>query len=252
MEKLPTTEQTENSVKIENKFITDHQKVFKELEPLVKFIDFWRISGQVLADIIEPLEIIPVEIIMSAYRYMARSNNSNLNNIRGIPQTINESDYVWDESGCGSKLIIENDGKVVRANGNSSHQNVRAKMILVKGIFEWDVIIEKWCNDSWIGVCASENFDYENFAGNQPTGWALGSSGNCWNSGSTFFHYCPSFGVGTIITVHLDMNKRSCAFTVNGTKYPEVSEWDNLSSKLYPVVSLKHPGRFRIQPHQKI
>ena len=46
------------------------------------------------------------------------------------------------------------------------------------------------------------------------------------------------------------MNKRTCAFTVNGTKYPEVSIWNNLPSRLHPVVSLRYPGRFRIQIHQ--
>ena len=61
MGRLPTLEQTENSVQVENKFIADHQKVAKELEPLVKFIDFRRIKGQILADIIEPLGIIPSE-----------------------------------------------------------------------------------------------------------------------------------------------------------------------------------------------
>src|SRR3954453_13445768 len=51
--------------------------------------------------------------------------------------------------------------------------------------------------------------------------------------------------------VHLDMNKRTCAFTDNGTKYPEVSAWNNLPSKLYPVVSLCSSTRIRIQPYRK-
>ena len=66
------------------------------------------------------------------------------------------------------------------------------------------------------------------------------------NKGLSYFQ---PFGEGTRITVHLYMNKRTCAFTVNGTKYPEVSGWNNLPLKLYPVVSLNYPGRFRIQPH---
>jgi len=80
----------------------------------------------------------------------------------------------------------------------------------------------------------------------------LSSSGYCYNSSSELANYCPKFGDNTKITVHLDMNKRTCAFTVNGTKYPEVSKWNNLPSKLYPVVSLKYLGHFRIQSHQKI
>ncbi|CAB5356764.1 unnamed protein product [Rhizophagus irregularis] len=249
-ELLPTLEQVENSIKVGNKFITDRQKVAKELEPLVKFIDFRRIKIQILSDFIEPLEIIiPDKIISDAYRYVALLNNLSLCDIRGKP--IYEPSYVFDETASGSKLIVEDNGKIVHAPNGVGHQNVRTKIALEnKGIFEWDVIIEKTCTWGWVGVCASKNLNYESFAGFQPTGWTLGSNGECYNSHKAV-KYCPPFGDGTIITVHLDMNKRTCAFTVNGTKYQEVSEWNNLPPKLYPVVSLCHPGRFRIQPHQK-
>ncbi|CAG8640438.1 19924_t:CDS:2 [Rhizophagus irregularis] len=249
MERLPTLEQIENSYHVENNLIIDHQKVANEIKPLVDYIDFRRIKGQVLVDFIEPLGIIPEKIILSVYREMAKLNNSYFNDTRGIPLLM----HVWDESACGSKLIIEDGGKIVRAPNEYGHQNVRAKIELENdGIFEWDVIIEKVCTYAWVGVCASENLNYETFAGWQPTGWVLGSNGNCCNTNVEEFNYCPSFHNmdGTIVTVHLDMNKRTCAFTVNGTKYREVSEW-KLPLKLYPVVSLSHLGRFRIQPHQK-
>jgi hypothetical protein len=247
MEWFTTFKSTGNSIELENKSITDRQKIAKELEPLVKYIDFRRIKGQVLVDFIEPLEIIPVEIILSVYRYLAKSNNSDLNDTRGMPIMM----YVWDELACGSKLIIEDNGKTVQApNGCTSHQNVRAKIVLEnEGIFEWDVIIEKLSGYAWVGVCSPENLNYETFAGDQPTGWVIGSNGEYANSAKRT-KYCSQFGDGTIVTVHLDMIKRSCAFTVNGTKYREISEW-NLPSKLYPVVSLRHPSRFRIQSHQK-
>src|SRR4051812_30813261 len=112
MERLPTLKQLEKSIRVENKVITDHQKITKELEPLIKFIDFKRIKGQILTVIIEPLEIVPTEMIMSVYRHKAMTNNSDLNVNRGI------NDYVWDETACGSKLIIEDNGKVVQAQNN--------------------------------------------------------------------------------------------------------------------------------------
>ncbi|GES97512.1 hypothetical protein GLOIN_2v1777853 [Rhizophagus clarus] len=250
MERLPTLEQMKNSFKAEDKFIADHQKVAEELKPLIKFIDFRRIKGQILVNFIEPLKIIPSEVILEVYRFKTLSDKSDLNVIRGGP--ICEFNYVWDESACGPNLIIEDDGQIVQATENcNSHQNVRAKIKLEsEDIFEWDVIIEKVCTHAWVGVCASENLDYEKFAGEQPTGWVLGSYGGCYNSNKAM-GYCPSFGDGTKVTVHLDMNKRTCAFTVNGIKYPEVSKWNNLPSKLYPVVSLSYPGRFRILPHKK-
>ncbi|CAB5356730.1 uncharacterized protein OCT59_000998 [Rhizophagus irregularis] len=248
MEQLPTLEQIqENPVQTKNKIIADHQKVAKELEPLVKLIDFRRIKGQILVNIIEPLGITPIEIILNVYRYNMLSFNSDLNDTRGIP-----FNYVYDESACGSNLIIEDNGTVVYApNDSISYKSVSAKVALEnKGVFEWDVIIEKSCTSAAVGVCTSENFNYETWAGYQTTGWVLSSEGKSVTS-NAWLGYCPLFGDGTKITVHLDMNKRTCAFTVNGTKYPEVSAWNNLPSKLYPVVSLECPGRFRIQPHKK-
>ncbi|RIA88452.1 concanavalin A-like lectin/glucanase domain-containing protein [Glomus cerebriforme] len=250
MERVPTLKQIKDSIQVEKKSITDHQKVVKELEPLIKFIDFSQIKGKVLTDIIEPLEIVPTEVILNAYRQKARSNNSDSNGIRGI-QKFNELQCIWDESACGSKLIIEDNGKVVYAPDKTGFQNVRAKIAFENdGIFEWDVIIEKACHYIWVGVCA-ENLDYENFAGHQSTGWVIGSGGHSCNSRNCL-SYCSIFGDGAKITVHLDMSQRTCAFTVNGTKYPEVSKWNNLPSKLYPAIALKSPGRLRIQPHQKI
>jgi hypothetical protein len=247
--------QIDNSIQVddENKFIAENQKVAKELEPLIEFIDFRRIEGQVLTDIIDPLEIISTNVILDVYRLKIRSNNSDINNIRGIP--IHYSNYVWDESACGENLIIEDNGKIVHAPITwASHQNVRSKTVFeINGIFEWDVIIEKSCSCAWVGVCSTENFDYTYFAGEQHTGWVLGSDGSYSHSSNRIYNnYCPPFGDGTIVTVHLNMNKRTCAFTVNGTKYPEMTAWNNLPSKLYPVVSLRHPGRFRIRPHRKI
>ena len=239
----PTLEQINNSVQVENKHIIDHQKVAKELEPLIEFIDFKRVKGQILVSIIEPLEIIPTEIVLGAYRHKILSNDSDLvNEFRGT------HDYVWDESACGSKLIIEDNGRVVKASGGCNFKSVRAKMMFEnKGIFEWDVIIEKE-KDTRVGVCASEKFDYGASAVGQSTGWVLFSDGRFWNSSGRITNYCPKFGDGATITVHLDMNKRTCAFTVNGTKYSEVSGHNNnIPSKLYPVVSLGHTGRVRIK-----
>jgi hypothetical protein len=256
IKQLPTLEQLEqlNTVQVEKKSITDHQKVAEELEPLVEFINFKQIKGRILVNIVEPLGIIPNEIILNVYRQNTLSIHSDSNDIRGIPiYRFNDSNLVFDESACGSKLIIEDNGKVVQAPINcEKHQSVRAKMILDnKSIFEWDVIIEKTCRFIYVGVCSSENFNYEELAGKQSTGWVVGSCGSCCNSGKWINNYCPSLKDGTKITVHLNMYKRTCSFTINGEKYSEVSEWDNLPSNLYPVVSLYYPGRLRIQPHQK-
>jgi hypothetical protein len=247
---LPSLEQLENSIQVKNEFITDNQNVTKELEPLVKFIDFSQIKGKILADIIEPLKIISTEIILCAYRQKVTSlNNDDINGTRGIPYNF---DYVWDKSACGSKLIIENNKKVVSApSGVNSYQGIRSKVALEdNGIFEFDFIIEKECKPAWVGVCSSEHLNFESMSTAQSTIWVLSSTGYCFNSGRGS-NYCQPFGDGAKVIIHLNMNKKTCAFTVNGIKYPEVSGWNNLPSKLYPLVTLRYPGRYRIQSYHR-
>ncbi|RIA81902.1 concanavalin A-like lectin/glucanase domain-containing protein [Glomus cerebriforme] len=223
------------------------QQIVEELKPLTKYIDFKLIQGSILANIIEPLNIIPMQVLFDAYRYHAKSNYIKLNKFRGY----NKSNLIWDDTACGSKLIIKDNGGVVCAsNCVDGCQTVRSKFGFCDiGIYEWDIIIEKYCANSWIGICDSINIDYEKWAGLQTNAWVLGSNGSCYNNFIETIGYCPPFGEGDIITVHLNMNERSCAFSINGRKYPPVTTWNNLPSKLYPAVSLFRPGQFRIQLH---
>jgi hypothetical protein len=157
MERLPTSEQieqVENSVQVDSKdkIIVNHQEITRKLEPLVEHINFMRMDGQILADIIEPLEIIPAKISIDVYRQKARLNKSELNKTRGIPVAIGFK-YVWDESECGSNALIEDNGRIACFRSrNNCWKNIRAKMALEdKSIFEWDVIIEKDCSFAWVG-----------------------------------------------------------------------------------------------------
>ncbi|CAB5188826.1 uncharacterized protein OCT59_000866 [Rhizophagus irregularis] len=243
---LPVLEQIENQIQVENNF-TDCQKVAEILEPLIEYIDFKRIKGQILAKFIEPLGIIPSEVIMDVYRYKVMSNDSDLNDVRGI------SSYAWDELACGSRLIIKENGNVVESPYGNHLQSIRSRMSFEnEGIYEWDVIIERKCKIVYVGVCGPGDLNYEKFAGSQPNGWVLGSNGNCCNSGIWQNEYCNKFGDGARVTVHLNMNCGTCAFTVNGVRYPDVLVWNDLPSRLYPVASLCHPGRLRIQPSQNV
>ena len=160
---------------------------------LTKFIDFRRIKGQIFVDVIEPLNIIP-EIVLNFYRNMAKSCALNLNHTRGIP--------VWNASACGSGLILDDDGKVVRVIRDCGYKSVRSKMTLDnESIFEWDVIFRdnEELYSAYVGVCAPENFDYEASVEVQSTNWVLDSSdGQFWDS-ENWKNYCPSFGNGSKI-----------------------------------------------------
>jgi hypothetical protein len=251
MEQFPTLEELKNSNEVKNIIIINHQKIAKELEPLIKFIDFNKIDTEILSDIIEPLNIIPTEIFLNTYRQKARLNKTKIVRIQGTPY--NFIDYVWDETACGSKLVIGDDGKDVYTKIDCEFQGIKSKVIFEdKGIFEWDIIIEN-NSLSCVGLCTplEHNFDYE-VKKSLTDKWMLGSDGNCYNYPKYRREreaYCLPFGDSAIITVHLDMNMKTCAFTVNGIRYPEVTWWDNLPSRLCPLVIISHPGRARIQPH---
>ncbi|RIA84160.1 hypothetical protein C1645_832704 [Glomus cerebriforme] len=230
-----------------NEFMT----MKKRLSRFIPLIRFYHISSEDFLLKVYPFkEILPRKLIdnMLAY-HMVPKEKFKIINISPQRFTSRLPRYVWDKFASGTKLIIDDDEKSVGAkNDCNSCQNVRAQIRLEdSGIFEWDIIIEKTCSFAWVGVCASENFNYETFAGYQSTGWVLGSNGYCWNSAKSL-KYCPSFinENGVKITVRLNMIKRTCAFTINNIKYPEVLGWNNLPSKLYLVVSLCHPGHFRI------
>src|ERR1044072_182513 len=121
--------------------------------------------------------------------------------------------------------------------------------------FDWAVIMEKVSINTWVGVCPSKGFNFDR-GGFQHPGCVIGTDGSYSNLFSNTDqrtrNYCPPFGDGAKITVHLDMNRRTLAFTVNGKKYPEVPAWKNIPSKLYPMVALYYPGRVRIQSYRKV
>ncbi|CAG8612949.1 10867_t:CDS:2 [Rhizophagus irregularis] len=238
---------------LEKRPIIEKDRIAEEFEPLTKYIDFRRIDGKILNDIIDPLEIVPMKTLYNATKYQAKHGNSSLSDIRGISPSLyrfTESDCVWNESFHGSLISLLDGGKVAEAS-SSELQNVRANILCCKGVYEWDIIIEKYCVFTWIGVCSAESkLDYESFAGSQSNAWILGSSGECRNGQDTF-KYCSSFaGNYQTVTVHLDMTQKTIAFTVKGERQSEVLKWNNLPSKLYPIVSICEPGRIRIQPHK--
>ncbi|RIA95690.1 concanavalin A-like lectin/glucanase domain-containing protein [Glomus cerebriforme] len=235
------------------KFVEIRSEIIQMFTPLFEYIEFWRIDAKILHYIIEPLEIIPKDIMFEIYRTIAKLNKSQTPDTRGIPYIYIEdsAEYVWDMNFCGSQLIVEDVEKtiVTAIPECTNNQSVRAKIAMIdRGQYEWDVIIESMCdNNIWVGVMSEENFDYNKSACDQPNGWVYGSQG-VYTNNNINIKCDTSFSVGDRITVHLNMNNKTCVFSVNGKI--QGTAWSNLPSKLYPIVSFSHPGRIRIQPPQ--
>ncbi|CAG8459527.1 6949_t:CDS:2 [Funneliformis mosseae] len=98
--------------------------VIKEmLSTLLPFIDFRRIEINILADIIEPLQLLPTSRLLDAYRFQAREKKS-LPHMRGIP--LFEWNLQWEKNAKGSNLLLRENNSVVESipGGVNTHQNV--------------------------------------------------------------------------------------------------------------------------------
>ncbi|CAG8763526.1 10419_t:CDS:1, partial [Acaulospora morrowiae] len=70
------------------------QQEMTELSRILKHIDFISISGKILADIIEPLKVVPLEILLDAYRHKAKNEV-----VWEEKKALME--FTWDRNFCG-------------------------------------------------------------------------------------------------------------------------------------------------------
>ncbi|CAG8444940.1 8509_t:CDS:1 [Ambispora leptoticha] len=222
--------------------LTQYQPlIVKILSPIIRYVDLRLIHADILANVIEPLQVVPADKLLKAYRF--HSINQVLRSTkRGLPC------FRWDKSAVGPNLMVSEDKSIVEAPPNLTiHESARAtELITGTGIYEWDIVIEENCGYAWIGVCAAEGVDFGVFLGGQATGWVIGSSGSAYHANRATPYGSP-FDKGATVTVHLDMTNRTIAFSIDGSRQPIA--WADIPSKVYPAVSLNAPGRFRIKPH---
>ncbi|GBB83792.1 hypothetical protein RclHR1_10460006 [Rhizophagus clarus] len=224
----------------------------KQLKPLLPYFDLHRMDFMCIMNYIEPLNIFPSERMLDAYRckidenISAQENESRL--IRGIPifrwqayhERIIELNYGFQ---------VSKDGFTVQVNDNSIKSMIADMLIKGKGIYEWDIVIEKLHKTVWIGICDYDKTLEENVIIyiQKYHGWVLCSDGYIYHKKD-----CKRYGTelkeGDIITIHLNMTEKSVAFSINGEKHPIVSDW-KITSKIIPVVSLRQGSKLRIQPH---
>ncbi|CAG8604294.1 7196_t:CDS:1, partial [Cetraspora pellucida] len=220
----------------------------RNINPLLRFINWDLIDNKILREIIQPLEIVPDEVLRDAY-----SSTANKRLIFKDMHEITSNPFKFDSAASGKQLIFNDDysevSAVVIKPEMMIYQSARSQYVISSGEeHEWDVIIEEIgdASNCYIGIC-NEDCDFNTFVGNSVNAWVLNRQGICWNNG-IFRRYGSEFDVGDTITVHLNMDQRTCAFSVNGKRHPPVN-WINLPSKLYPMVSFRNSGRLRIQSH---
>ncbi|CAI2165555.1 16650_t:CDS:1 [Funneliformis geosporum] len=241
-----------NSKKSKSKEIKS--SITATLNTLLPCVDFKLIHPSVLANIIEPLDIVPNDMLIDAFRYQAQlpagsGPKRNRGTITAKPENLR---LQWSQQACGKQCMLsEND--ILLKSSSKKYEWARTTLP-IRGyeIYEWDIFIEETCKHLWIGVCTERKFkvDYSTWLGGNVYGWVLGSNGSLYhNDQSSLREYGMEFGKGDRITVHLNMGNRSLAYSINGIRYGEA--WNTLPPELYPAVSLKKPAKVRIEIHKK-
>jgi hypothetical protein len=167
-------------------------------------------------------------------------NGRGLGFIRGVPI------FRWKNN----KLVglkISADGFTVEANGLVQPKSILGDLIFEgRGVYEWSILIEKLRKTIYIGIC-DINMDLNKCDKCYHHGWVLGSDGYVYHK-KNYKWYDAKFKEGDRVTIHLDMKNKTCTFSVNSNKKPVVSEWKNIPSQVYPVATLEHTSKLRIEP----
>ncbi|PKY50528.1 hypothetical protein RhiirA4_406601 [Rhizophagus irregularis] len=245
-----------NKKKSKSKEIKD--MIMALLNPLLPFVDFKLIHPSVLANIIEPLDIIvPNDMLNEAFKYQAQlpagsGPGRNRGTIAAKPENLR---FQWSQQAHGKQcVLLEND--VALKSNTRKYEWARASLpIRGHEIYEWDIYIEESCKHLWIGVCTErrDKVNYSSYLGGTNYGWVLGSNGLLYHNNQLNQSYSKGYGVkfgkGDRVTVHLNMGSRSLAYSINGIRHGEA--WNTLPAELYPAVSLKKPAKVRIEMHKK-
>ncbi|CAB4416351.1 unnamed protein product [Rhizophagus irregularis] len=232
------------------------QEIKDHLKPLLPYLDLCRMESNEITDYVEPLDIFPTQKLLDTYRRLSQQSQSqsqgsrNLETnelacIRGIPI------FRWMLQSDDTSINISKDGFKLEVNQLQNSVKFRTGDIIFKGsgLYEWDIVIKKLSKIIYIGICSIDEdvnkneIDYHGYCG-----WVLGSDGYVYHK-KDWKWYDARFKESDIVTVHLDMTKKSCSFSVNGIRRPNVSEWTNISSEVRPVVSIRQSGKLRVQPH---
>ncbi|EXX56694.1 hypothetical protein RirG_213820 [Rhizophagus irregularis DAOM 197198w] len=204
--------------------------------PLIKFINLKRMDGEEIEQHVEPFGTYPTQELKKSYSSIL--NGRELGFIRGVPI------FRWKNNGSSLKISV--DGFTVEGNGLVKPKSVLGNLIFKgKGVYEWNILIEKLNNKVYIGICDINVNLNEN--DKVYHGWVLGSDGYAYHE-KKWKRCCAKFKEGNKITIHLDMKNKTCAFSINNNKKFVVSGWQNIPSQVYPIASLGHTSKLRIEP----
>jgi len=154
-----------------------------------------------------------------------------------------------DRNSCHANLDLDDSHFGVTANTNATTgwRTVIADKPITQGIRKWEVVLEKLTPTAnvMIGVC-EKSHKLNAYIGQAPTGgkgWSYygATTGYTYHDGKSDSRYGQKMSQGDVITVILDMDENTLAFSRNGEELG-VAFRDIKAKELYPAVSLYDAG----------
>ncbi|RIA98953.1 hypothetical protein C1645_588186 [Glomus cerebriforme] len=211
------------------------KEIRKCLTPFTHYIDLNRMDAKEIEQYIEPYNVFSVKKVKNVYR--SKALGEGLEFIRGVPI------FKWKYD---VNLKVSNGGFTIETKKIMSSKSIFGDLIFKgQGVYEWNILIEKLYKTVYIGICdINENLKKKD---RNYHGWVLGSDGYVYHK-DEWKWYDAKYKEGDKVTVHLDMKNKTCAFSINKNKKPIVSEWKNISSEVYPIVSMEYGSKLRVEP----
>ncbi len=125
------------------------------LNSLLTFVDVKLIHPSILANIIEPLGIVPNDMLVDAFRYQAQlpagsGPKRNRGTITAKPENLR---LQWSQQAHGRQCIITKNDVLLKSTSKKYEWARTTLPIRGYEIYEWDIFIEETCKFLWIGVC---------------------------------------------------------------------------------------------------
>jgi len=149
----------------------------------------------------------------------------------------------WETDHDPSDVVLSCHNRKVEIK--SSQKTVLANKVFTTGLHSWTVVPALMSNSSWIGIADPNHVDYHSHLNSLRTlGWGVGSSGGKYS----ILPDIHCFDSGDHVQCHLDMQQKTFAIDINGTR-SESNTFRINADQVSPAVSNNlRSASFWIQP----
>jgi len=224
------------------------------VKDVLNYVRFPRMRPTDIRDIIEPDGIVPLHLILEAYRISAIAEEELSQVDRESPRIKSrkggKTKFSFDPKKCARGITLSDHNKSVSNGPSIMCQTVLGNKGFREGKHYWECKIEQTAVVSDIMIGIVDNFaDLNDFLSHTRNGFALyGNNGHKYHNRKGLPFAKMGFRTGDSVGVLVDFTKDSISFFMNGKPitdtyaYTKITEGLGKNDKFYPAVTLYAPN----------